>query len=154
MNYLTEIELSGCTALKNLGLELNELTSLDISYCPDLESLNFASNQISEIDLSDQTEIHSLLCSENQLRNLDVSNLPDLIQLFCGLNQLSSLNLSNNSNLGMGLDESYGCYLEIGDMPTLEEVCVWTELFPPDGFFLCMDGSPNVNFSTNCTYAK
>ncbi len=154
MNHLTEIELSGCTALRSLGLYTNELKSLDVRYCPSLEFLNFASNQISEINLTIQTGIQTLLCYENQLSSMDVSNLPDLIQLQCGLNQLTSLNLSNNSNLGTGLNESYGCYLDIGDMPTLEEVCVWTEPFPPNGFFLCMDGSPNVHFSTNCSYTK
>lgn len=153
MNHLTEIDLSGCTALRNLGLQENGLSSLDVTNCIDLEALNFASNNISEIDLSNQTVIHSLLCSDNQLTSLDVSNLPDLIQILCGQNQLSSLNLSNNSKIGTGLDESYGCYLEIGDMPTLEEVCVWTEPFPPDGFFLCMEGSPNAFFTT-CTNSK
>jgi uncharacterized protein YjbI with pentapeptide repeats len=154
MNQLTEVELSGCTALRVLGLGTNELTSLDVSSCPDIESLNFTSNHISEIDLSNQIEIHSLRCSDNQLTSLTVSNMPELIQLECGLNQLTILDLSSNSNLGLGLNEGHGCFLEIGDMPTLEEVCVWTDPFPPDGFFLCMNGSPNVNFTTNCTTTK
>jgi len=39
-------------------------------------------------------------------------------------------------------------------MPTLEEVCVWTMPFPPEGFKLCADGSPNTYFTTDCSIGR
>jgi len=65
--------------------------------------------------------------------------------------KLTSLDLSKNTSLGMALGNMYlYCYLEIGDMPGLEEVCVWRLPFPPAGFLLCADGSPNVTFTIDC----
>jgi len=91
-------------------------------------------------------------CRENQLTSLDVSDLLDLRYLVCGGNQLTSLDISNNTSLGLGLGNMYlYCYLEIGDMPSLEEVCVWRLPFPPEGLLLCKDGSPNVYFTTECS---
>jgi hypothetical protein len=40
--------------------------------------------------------------------------------------------------------------LYINDMPTLYDVCVWELPFPPDGLNLNTEGSPNINFITNC----
>jgi hypothetical protein len=74
-----------------------------------------------------------------------------LIILSCGGNQLTSLDISNNSNLGLNAGSYIECYLEIENMPALEEVCVWTMPFPPEGFRLCADGSPNVYFTTECS---
>lgn len=81
-------------------------------------------------------------CSSNQLINLDISNNNALVDLMCGINQLTSLDLSNNTSLS---------YIELNDMPSLEQVCVWTLPFPPEGFEVDTTGSPNVYFTTECS---
>ena len=78
-----------------------------------------------------------------------MSNNTALLELWCGYNQLTSLDISNNTSLG--IEESSICELSIVNMPTLEEVCVWTTTFPPEDFKLCADGSPNVYFTTACS---
>jgi hypothetical protein len=59
-------------------------------------------------------------CSYNALINLDVSNNPALLEL------------------------------KLENMPSLYEVCVWEMPFPPDGFNLNTNGSPNMYFTTEC----
>ena len=73
-----------------------------------------------------------------------------LTLIWCGGNQLTALDISKNTSLGDGVGYST-CFLAIENMPTLGEVCVWTLPFPPEGFNLCMDGSPNVYFTTECS---
>ena len=41
--------------------------------------------------------------------------------------------------------------LNIAEMPTLFEVCVWTLPFPPEGVEVDTTGSPNVYFTTECS---
>jgi hypothetical protein len=95
--------------------------------------------------------LDTLNCSCNELSSLDVSYLLDLRYLGCGSNQLTSLDLSNNTSLGLALGNYYlYCYLYIGNIPSLEKVCVWRLPLPPTGFLLCADGSPNFYFSTDC----
>jgi hypothetical protein len=62
--------------------------------------------------------------------------------LGCSYNQIDRLDLSMNSSLAT---------LNIEQMPSLTEVCVWTTPFPPDGFVLRDAGSPNVFFTTECS---
>jgi hypothetical protein len=85
------------------------------------------------------------------LISLDVSNLLDLWILSCGGNQLTTLDISKNTSLGLGQGEWMGCFLNIGNMPTLEKVCVWRLPFPPADFVLCADGSTNMYFTTDCS---
>lgn len=151
---LESLDLTGLTELKWAYIMANQLHTATLGSHPDLEDLGLGWNHLTEIDLSGCTALKRLGLSANEINTLDISYLSSLTRLSCGLNQLTSLNLANNSNLGTVQNKSSGCDLEIGDMPTLEEVCVWTESFPPDGFLLCMDGSPNVNFTTNCTSNK
>jgi len=73
---------------------------------------------------------------------LDVSYNTVLIGLFCSSNQLTRLDISKNSKLD---------WLWIDNMPTLHEVCVWTLPFPPSGFHLKVNGSPNVYFTMDCS---
>jgi hypothetical protein len=58
---------------------------------------------------------------------------------------LTSLDLSKNTSLGV---------LEIDDMPTLHQVCVWEVPFPPPGnnyLDVYISGCPNIYFTTECT---
>jgi len=65
-----------------------------------------------------------------------------LEELYCYNNQLTSLDVSQNNKL----EE-----LDLGNMPTLYEVCVWVSPFPPPATSVYIDGSPNIYFTTNCT---
>jgi hypothetical protein len=41
--------------------------------------------------------------------------------------------------------------LDLGYMPALTEVCVWTTPFPPSGMEINISGSENLYFTENCT---
>jgi len=62
--------------------------------------------------------------------------------LWCGSNLLTSFEISANNGIEL---------LFINNMPTLNEVCVWTMPFPPEGVAVITDGSPNVYFTTECS---
>jgi hypothetical protein len=103
-------------------------------------------------------ELILLDCDDNQLTTLDVTYQTGLKVLACKGNQLTRLDLTQNTLLGheVPLDiiydnKYYYCYLSVGNNPGLGKVCVWTESFPPAGFMLCTDGSPNVTFTTDCS---
>jgi Leucine-rich repeat (LRR) protein len=106
-----------------------------------LESLEAAFNQLSSLDITGCTSLRYLICCENQLTSLDVSDCSALIIFNCHTNPLTNLDISKNINL-----ES----IYIAGMPSLYEVCVWTDPFPPDGVEVIATGSPNVFFTTNC----
>jgi hypothetical protein len=69
--------------------------------------------------------------------------------LLCGGNQLTSLDISNNGTLASQHNFYYN--LDIGNMPSLGKVCVWTMPFPPGSIDLFMEGSPNVYFTLDCS---
>ena len=81
-------------------------------------------------------------CGWNQLTSLDVTNNIALFGLICSDNQITSLDVSNN----VVLEE-----LNISNMPSLGEVCVWEVPFPPEGVTVDITGSPNVYFTTDCS---
>jgi hypothetical protein len=120
-NQLTSLNVSGCTALFHLHCDFNQLTSLDVSGCATFTALE---------------------CDFNQLTSLDVSGCTALEHLSCQGNQLTSLDISNNTHL---------TYIQLSDMPTLYEVCVWTLPFPPDKVAVTTHYSPNVCFETDCS---
>ena len=120
-NYLTGLNVSGCTALQYLNCSCNALTELNVEnntalrslscYCNALEELNVSnnasllyllcySNQISSLDLSNNTALGSLDCSYNQLTSLNLEKNVSLWNLNCESNQLRSLDLSKNTALG------------------------------------------------------
>ena len=98
-NQLTELDVSGCTALTGLYCYSNQLTELDVSNNTALEWLNCASNQLTELDVSNNTALQFLHCASNQLTELDVSNNTALWYLNCNSNQLTELDVSNNTAL-------------------------------------------------------
>jgi len=82
---------------------------------------------------------------------LDVSKNIALGILLCSRNQLTSLDISNNIALGANGIYSFRA-LNISQMPSLYEVCVWTMPFPPPGGVgVDTTDSPNVYFTTDCS---
>ena len=98
-NQLTELDVSGCTALTWIACSNNQLTELNVSGCAALEHLACYSNRLTELDVSGCTALAGLSCESNQLTALDLSNNAALISLSCGANQLTALDLSNNAAL-------------------------------------------------------
>ena len=58
------------------------------------------------------------------------------------------LDLRNNTFIGSGNEDH--TELDLGYMPTLTEVCVWTTPFPPSGMEINISGSENLYFTENC----
>ena len=136
--------LSANTALSKLWCSVNQLTSLpDLSANTALTSLNCINNQLTSLPgLSVNTALSELYCSDNQLTSLpDLSTNIALQSLYCGTNQLTSLDVS----VCIALEE-----LNLSQMPTLYEVCVWEMPFPPAGISVDIEDSPNVYFTTDC----
>jgi hypothetical protein len=141
-NQLTSLNLLNNTALKGLTCSENQLTNLDVSSNTELRWLYCQSNQLANLDVSNCTALFEIWCQSNQLASLDITTNGGLRTLICTKNQLTRLNISNNIQL-KELDMRY--------MPTLEEICVWTMPFPPEGYYVSMEGSPNVYFTTECS---
>ena len=159
------INLNGIEAFINLdrlACSGNQLDSIDISNNHSLTYLDCSENRLTELDISENQLLTSLFCTDNRLTTLDVSGSPELVNLgiannqitmlaviespvleylSCLSNQLTSLDVSNNSAL---------VYLELGQMPTLHEVCVWTIPFPPAGLQVNTTDSPNLFFTKAC----
>jgi hypothetical protein len=149
-NPLNTLDVSNNTALEWLICWRNQLTSLDVSNNAALQNLNCYDNQLTSLDISNNTALTKLRCVNNQLTTLDVTSNINLIYIWCGGNQLTTLDISNNTSLGIGAGY-YSCYLKIENMPSLEQVCVWTLPFPPEDLWICAEGSPNVYFTTECS---
>ncbi len=141
-NQLTSLDVSNNTALKELFCFSNQLTSLDVSHNTALTVLSLEVNQLTSLDVSNNTALTFLSLSNNQLTNLDVSNNTALEWLFLSHNQLTSLDVSNNTALTS---------IDLHDMPSINEVCVWKMPFPPDGVGVNTRNSTNVYFTTDCT---
>jgi hypothetical protein len=162
-NPLTFLDVSNCTELTYLQCNMNELTSLDVSENINLEFLDCQGNNISNLDISNATALKNLRCGVNNLSSLDVTNNIDLINLVCHENQISELDVSINIALEelccarnplTTLDISNNTALKtisIWDIPTLIKICVWTSFFPPEGVSVFDGGSPNINYTTDCS---
>ena len=176
-NQLTSLDVSDCDSLAYLVCQGNQLTDLDIFNNKGLEFLDCSGMQLTDLDVTNNTELTVLSCNDNQLSSLDVTNNAKLScdlrgpGLDCSNNLLTSLDVSNNIELGIlvcsgnqltSLDISNNIHLsnlELSDMPSLGQVCVW-ESFPV--YFVDTNlrewdasinstNSPNVFFTTECS---
>ncbi len=141
-NFLVSLDLSGNPLLETLLCEGNELSALDISQNPMLQKLACSRNRIEELELSANGALTELSCKNNWLSSLDLSHNTALVTMVCCGNRLSSLDISGNTALKL---------IGVDNMSTMEEVCVWTLPFPPEGVKVLMGFSPNVFFTTQCT---
>ncbi len=93
---LRNLDVSGCTALKELTLAYNSITSLDLSGCPALKDLMIRfSDSLTSLDLSNNISIQNIVLEDNKiLTDLDVSGCTTLEVLSCSRNALTSLNAS------------------------------------------------------------
>ncbi len=166
-SQLTSLDVSYNTALEGLACAQNPLTSLDVSNNTALITLNCSYSLVTSLNIPNNDSLISLSCYGNQLTSLDISNAPSLTTLKCYNNQLTYLDVTNNielihlvigsatcgSNDLSCLDISQNTLLEdiqICDMTTLNEVCVWELPFPPTGVLAETTGSPNIYYTTDC----
>ena len=98
-NILTNLDVSGCTALTNLNCSSNTLTDLNVSGCTALTDLNCSSNTLTDLNVSGCTSLTDLNCSSNALTDLNVSGCTALVNLNCSYNQLTGLSLNNHEAL-------------------------------------------------------
>ncbi len=169
-NNLNSLDVSKNRMLEYLNCALNPLSSLDLSNNTSLISLYCIKNELTNLDLSNNTALTSVICHDNQLVSIDVSNITTLTRLNCSTNQLSSLDISTNiylegldccdnyldnldisNNILLGQGEEDWQEIKICNNPTLSEVCVWTMPFPPPNVNIHLQGSPNVEFTMECT---
>ena len=117
------------------------LNEIDLSQNPYLKDLDFGSNPVHWIDLSHNDSLDYLFCRTSHLDSLDVSANAALTFLNCGQTDLEKLDISNNTQLTT---------IYLFEMPYLEQVCVWTTPFPPEGVTVSTTDSPNAYFNTEC----
>lgn len=141
-NQLTSLDLSNNIALHSLFCDSNQLGSLDVSKNTALSRLGCDRNQLTSLDVSNNTTLRLLNCCDNQLTTLDVSNNTYLVAMGCGSNQLTTLDISSNAAL---------IWIQLNNLPSLYEVCIWEMPFPPAGVEVDTSGSPNVYFTTDCS---
>ncbi len=154
-NYFASLDLSANPNLKYLDcsghpfITVTPLQTLNLSGCTELTYLNCSSSNLTGLDLSGCTSLTHLDCSYNQLTYLDLSANTGLEYLNCAANPLSCLDLRNNTLIGSGNGDN--TRLDLGYMPSLKEVCVWTTPFPPPGMEINSTGSENLYFTENCS---
>ena len=100
-NYLTSLDVSKNTALKELYCCGNQLVTLDVSKNTDLIQLICYDNRLISLDVSNNPKLHRLLCNINSLTTLDLSRSVALRTLDCSGNQLTNLNVSKNIELSI-----------------------------------------------------
>jgi len=106
-NFLTEVDLSALTQLRELNMRNNNLTSINLGEGTQLTELNLKGNNLSTIDLSTFTNLDHLILEGNPLGNVNVSNQINATYInvrYCGLSEiditanlvLEELAISNN----------------------------------------------------------
>jgi hypothetical protein len=154
-NNFTSLDVSSIPNLRyldcsgHLDITVTPLQELNLSGCTELTWLDCSSSKLTSLDLSGCTALSYLDCSFNLLTSLDLTANTSLKYLSCAANQLSCLDISNNTLIGS--ENGNNTQLDLGYMPSLTEVCVWTTPFPPPGMDIITAGSPNLYFTETCT---
>ncbi len=99
-NHLSQIDVSGCTALTALHAFHNNLTTLGLSGNENLNELFIWNNQLESVDLSDCVALERLhVDNNNSISSLDTSRCVNLKDLYVNGNKISTLNLADNTAL-------------------------------------------------------
>ena len=89
-NFMTNINLSGSTAMTSIDVYYNHLTTLDVSTNIALTTLNCGENQLTgSLNVLANTLLTSLQCQTNYLTSLDVSANTLLTTLYCNNNNIN-----------------------------------------------------------------
>ena len=91
---LTQLDLQGLVALRNLSCISNKLTCLNLQGLMALETLDCGDNQLTQLNLQGLVALRELNCSHNQLTQFNLQGLMALETLVCDNNPLTDLNLT------------------------------------------------------------
>lgn len=136
-NYLTGLDISKNASLRYLSCDVNPLKTLDLKSNLKLEILDCLDTRMQSLDLTNNKLLEILRCNFNQLSYLDVSQNDSLQQLCCGVNRLVTLDVSGNAALTL---------LDVSGNKMLEEICVRTLPFQPEGLRIYAERCPNLKF--------
>lgn len=93
-NQLSELNVYGCTLLRDMECGNNPIESLDVSTNVEIETLSCCKSNITFLDVSLCTKLKYLDVGDNAFKNLDLQNNTGLIDLYCHGNQLTELDIS------------------------------------------------------------
>ena len=118
---LTALNVRGCTKLKYLWVNETQLTSLDLSWLINLSDLQSLRNQLVSLDVSGCSSLDSISCQYNQLESLNLQGCTSLRSLSCEGNQLQTLDLSDCTKLeNLSCESNKIDYLDLDSCPELE----------------------------------
>lgn len=127
-NYIYSLErvnLSGCSAIKELILEENALTSVDLSDLVNLTDLRMTHNQLTSIDLSHNVSLVNAHLRRNPMdgSHLDLSKCVNLRTVFTAESNIGSVNVNGCRNLET-LDMTYNLLtsLDLSGCPKLKRL--------------------------------
>ena len=98
-NMLTELDLSGLSALESVTCNNNPLTMLNLSGCTNLTHLNVSDNPLESLNVSGCTGLSELWIGGMPLTSLNASGCTGLTVLPTGGMQLTYLNVSGCTQL-------------------------------------------------------
>ena len=124
---VSSLDVSGCTALKDLSCYGDKLTGLDVSGCTALEVLTCWQTNLTSLDVSSCTALKELTCYDSEITHLDLSKNAALENLGCTRNlKLASLDLSGCTSLTvMELKNNPLTSLDVSGCTSLTELVLW-----------------------------
>lgn len=122
---LTSINITGLTALEQLGASRNELTTIDVSTNTALKTLILSSNDLSGLNISNNTALEDLQVHETGLTSIDISVNTNLTRIIASLNPITDLNTENNTLLEyINLSKTSISSIAVNHLPNLEELFI------------------------------
>jgi uncharacterized protein YjdB len=98
---LTKLSIGKTPNLSWLYCSTNKLASLDVSKCTALKELECDNNNLTSLNLKKNTKLEYLDFTDNKIKSLDVSSCSKLLEIFCSGNKLKSLKLNNQKHMGI-----------------------------------------------------
>ena len=106
-NNLTELDLSGNSALTCLDCDGNSITSLNVSGCTELDTIFCGNNQLTALDVSNNNRLENLHFNNNHgITSVDLSNKTALKQISAYATGLTSLDVSACSRVIQALENA------------------------------------------------
>ena len=142
-NQLTELNVQGLTALERLSCYSNQLTELNVQDLNNLQKLHCAWNRLTALNVQGLTALQGLDCDNNQLTELNVQGLTALQGLYCDNNQLTELNVQDLNNL-----QKLHCYrnqlteLNVQDLTALQALLCYNNKLTAQAFTKLFDDLP------------
>ena len=106
-NNLTQLDLSGNSALTCLDCDGNSITSLNVSGCTELDTIFCGNNQLTALDVSNNNRLENLHFNNNYgITSVDLSNKTALKQISAYATGLTSLDVSACSRVIQALENA------------------------------------------------